>query len=119
MEAVVAQAVPFEGWALVELMGHRQRVGLVREVEMFGGKFLRIDIPYESGEVTEYYGGAAVYGLSPCSEDMARESVRRTDPRPPRPLSYRLEDRRFAGDIEESDPRPGQEDWSDGHDEPF
>jgi hypothetical protein len=114
MEAVAVQAAAFEGWALVELMGHRQRVGLVREVEMFGGKFLRIDIPYESGEITEYYGASALYALRPCSEEIARDSVRQLyDPRPVQPVSYRLE-RRPGGDIEESGARPGVDDWADG-----
>ena len=31
-----------EQWAKVELMGHRTRVGKVSEVEMFGGKLMRI-----------------------------------------------------------------------------
>lgn len=35
----------FEGWAVLELMGHRRLGGYLREVEMGGGKMLRIDIP--------------------------------------------------------------------------
>jgi hypothetical protein len=38
-------ALGYEGWAIVELMGHRQRAGYVKEAEMFGAKMLRLDIP--------------------------------------------------------------------------
>jgi hypothetical protein len=83
----------YEGWAFLELMGHRQRVGQVREVEMFGGKLLRIDIPCEGGDVTEFYGCSSIYALRPISEDIARERARAYgDPRPVKPLHYRLED---------------------------
>jgi hypothetical protein len=95
----------YEGWAFLELMGHRQRVGQVREVEMFGGKLLRIDIPCEGGDVTEFYGCSSIYALRPISEDIARERARAYgDPRPVKPLHYRLED--YSGghyDADEAD----------------
>lgn len=81
----------FEGWAIVELMGHRKRAGMTREVELFGGKLLRIDIPAEGGDITEFYGASAIYALRPVSEDIARDAVRMAgDPRPVRPVEYRL-----------------------------
>lgn len=64
----------YEGWAILELMGHRQRVGRVSEEEVYGGKMLRIDIPLADlgGEVvTEFYGCSSVYSLRPISEDRA------------------------------------------------
>ena len=84
------QITAFEGWAMLELMGHRQRVGFVREVEMAGTKMLRIDIPTEGGDVTEFYGGPSVYSLRPVSEQVARDAAKRYgDPRPVRPVEYR------------------------------
>lgn len=88
----------FEGWAILELMGHRVRGGYVKDVEMFGGKLLRIDIPV--GEkpdemVTEFYGCSSVYALRPCSEQMVRDHVKRAyggDPRPVRAVEYRQDD---------------------------
>ena len=81
---------PFEGWALLELMGHRQRVRHVREVEVAGGKLLRIDIPTDSEDVTEFYGAGAIYALRPVSEEVAREAAKRhSDPRPIRPAGFR------------------------------
>lgn len=35
----------FEGWAILELMGHRRLAGYVREVEVAGAGMLRLDIP--------------------------------------------------------------------------
>lgn len=78
-------------WAIVELMGHRQRGGLVQEVEQFGAKMLRIDIPAGDDLVTEYYGGSAIYALRPATEEIARAFADHCgDPRPVAPLSYRL-----------------------------
>lgn len=81
----------YEGWATLELMGHRQRIGRVSEVEMFGGKLLRIDIPTEGGDITEFYGSSSVYSLRPLAEDVARQQAKRYgDPRPIRPVEFRL-----------------------------
>ena len=41
----------FEGWAILELMGHRRLGGLVTEQEIAGAAFLRIDVP---GEVVHH-----------------------------------------------------------------
>lgn len=81
----------FEGWAILELMGHRRRAGRIAEVEMFGGKLLRIDIPTADGEVTEFYGASSIYSLRPASEDVARRAAEGMgDPRPVRPVEYRI-----------------------------
>jgi hypothetical protein len=89
--------VIFEGWAIVELMGHRQRGGYVKDVEMFGGKLLRVDIPVNAGTtVTEFYGCAALYALRPCTEEIVRDHVKNSydgDLRPVRPVEYRDRER--------------------------
>lgn len=78
------------GWAFVELMGHRQRIGRVREEEVAGGIMLRIDIPTEGKEyATEYYGTASIYAIRPVSEAVARDHWAKEDPRPVRPTDYR------------------------------
>src|SRR5574337_1350581 len=85
----------FKGWAMLELMGHRQRIGYVQEVEMYGGKLIRIDIPTEGGDVTEFYGASSIYSLRPCSEEIVKDAAKRYgDPRPVKPVEYRLEDKR-------------------------
>lgn len=85
-------------WAIVELMGHRERPGRVTEVEMFGGKLLRIDIPAPAGDVTEFYGVSALYSVRPVSEEIARERARRIDSRPVRPVEYRSQSQLPAPD---------------------
>lgn len=93
----------FESWAILELMGHRRRAGLVKEVDIAGGKLLRIDIPVgeppapssEKPEefVTEFYGAGAVYALRPSTEEIARRFIKDNyggDPRPIAPVGYRL-----------------------------
>jgi hypothetical protein len=80
----------YEGWAIVELMGHRKRPGYVTEVEFAGSKMLRIDIPTTGDDVTEFYGAQAIYAIRPAAENVVRECAERDgDPRPIRPLEYR------------------------------
>lgn len=86
--------ITFEGWAIVELMGHRQRGGYVKDVEMFGGKLLRIDIPIAPPDtiVTEFYGCSSIYALRPCAEEIVHDHIKRSydgDIRPVRQLEYR------------------------------
>ena len=84
------------GWCLIELMGHRQRIGRAKEEEIAGGLMLRIDIPVDGDStaaaeeyVTEYYGTSSIYALRPVSEQVARDHYARADPRPARPADYR------------------------------
>jgi hypothetical protein len=98
----------YSGWALVEQMGFRKTVGKVCEVEMYGTKMLRLDIPPPNGSeeewTTRFCGGPSLYQVSPLSEAVARDAAKRqADPRPVRPTDYRLEDRRTF-DNGEDDP---------------
>src|SRR5690349_9751340 len=61
----------FKEWAVLELFGHRKFAGLVTEVELGGAQFLRIDVPSDP-PVTQFYGGKAVYCLTPVDEDTCR-----------------------------------------------
>lgn len=64
----------FQGWVILELMGHRRLGGYVREQEIAGQAFLRIDIPGEDGEfaATQYYGASAIYCMTPTTEEIAK-----------------------------------------------
>ena len=79
------------GWVLLELMGHRQRIGKAREEEVAGSRLLRIDIPTDDDDeyVTEYYGASSIYALRPISEEVAKDHYAKSDPRPSRPAAYR------------------------------
>lgn len=74
----------FSGWAILELMGHRRLAGMLSEVEVGGGKFVRIDVPGAGQEwaATQFYSPAAVYCITPTSEATAREVARSCIPAP-------------------------------------
>ncbi|MFC5359527.1 hypothetical protein [Azospirillum himalayense] len=70
-----ATAAPAAEWAKVELLGHRTRYGLAREVERFGTKMLRIDVFGPGADtpiLTEFYPGPSLFGYRPCTEECAR-----------------------------------------------
>lgn len=77
MDATTATQPAYEGWALVELMGHRQTAGKVSEVTMAGSAMLRIDTPGANGEMvaSQIYGGSAIYCVTPCDEATARTAL--------------------------------------------
>lgn len=81
-------------WAVVEIMGYHRCAGRIFEVERFGAKLLRVDIPVaDDGWVTEFFGGSAIYRVRPCSEEIARQTASSLgDPRPspPRPAAAAL-----------------------------
>ncbi len=65
---------PWQGWAIVELMGHRRLAGYVCEQQVAGAAFLRLDIPGDGGTVaTQLYSPAAVYCITPTTEATARK----------------------------------------------
>lgn len=55
---------PFEGWAILELMGHRRLAGFVKEEEHFGVGLIRIDVLHGESEerdvTTQYYSPQAL-----------------------------------------------------------
>lgn len=83
----------FEGWAILELMGHRRLAGYVQEAELAGGAFLRLDVPdpdelpgpiggTHAPLATQFYAPHAVYCLTPTTEETAREVARLSRPQP-------------------------------------
>lgn len=80
-----AGASGFDGWAILELMGHRRLAGKLTEVS--GGAlagFVRIDVPGEGDAVTatQFYAPAAVYCITPTTEETARAVARGSQPAP-------------------------------------
>lgn len=85
---------PFAGWAILELMGHRRLAGYVREVELAGAGVLRLDVPHpdapqdldhldpEHWSATQFYSPAALYCLTPTTQDAARTVAAGSDPAP-------------------------------------
>lgn len=71
-------------WARLEVYGHRQHYGRVREEEKFGGKMLRIDIPTKGdpalGYVTLFYGNAAIFSLAYTDEATVMKANKPREP---------------------------------------
>jgi len=61
----------FEGWAILELMGHRKLAGYVTEQQIGGAAFLRIDVPGEKA-ATQFYSPAAIYCITPTTEEIVK-----------------------------------------------
>lgn len=104
----------YEGWAIVELMGRRRLGGHVQQAEQYGTAMLRLDVPGDNGDMvaTQFYGGSAIYCVTPCSEDAARLVAKRAQPAPvqtwelPRAADYEVEVKHHEDD----------DDWDDDGD---
>jgi nucleotide-binding universal stress UspA family protein len=76
----------FEGWCIVELMGHNVIAGYVTEQVMGGAAMLRVDVPAIPDETrqafTKFFAPSAIYGITPTSEEHARTAAERIRARP-------------------------------------
>ncbi len=105
---------PPDIWACVEIFGHRKHYGRVREVERFGTKMLRVDVPglpaapllgQEECFETFFYGGAAIFSFTPLTEQSARKWAESDRPHPIKPFN--------------SLPPPEHRDYIDDDERPF
>jgi hypothetical protein len=59
-------------WAFIEIMGHRSHWGRCIEVEKFGAKMIRVDVPISGdpakGWTTHLYGGPSIFSYSLTDE---------------------------------------------------
>lgn len=74
----------FEEWALLELFGHQRLAGRVTEATIAGGAFVRVDVPDSKGRIvmTKYLNPSAIYGISPCDENVAVAAAQTIDAAP-------------------------------------
>lgn len=63
----------YQGWTILELMGHRRIIGYVTRQEIAGRAFLRVDIPTDP-PATQFYSPDSVYCLTPTTEETARRA---------------------------------------------
>ena len=101
----------FEGWCILELMGHRRLGGYCRSEIVFGTPLCRIDIPAANDfpAATQFYSPSAIYCVTPCDEATARATSAGFRPTPvhrwelPKleATSSRLQD--SYGDVEDED----------------
>jgi hypothetical protein len=60
-------------WAVIELMGHVRIAGRVSEVDRYGSKVGRIDVPQADGTfITQFFGGSSLYRETAVTEEVAR-----------------------------------------------
>jgi hypothetical protein len=71
-----------DGWYVFELMGHRKLAGKATSVQIGGQVMLRLDIPNGDGFTTQLYNPSALYCITPCSEEVARQFSERVQPEP-------------------------------------
>jgi len=69
----------FEQFAIVELMGCVVFAGLVTEQVIGGQSFVRLDVPETPGQpaFTKFFGGSAIYCITPCDQTTAQLAVDR------------------------------------------
>jgi len=91
----------FEGWAIVELMGHVRIAGHVRPEEHYGKAMLRVDVPGDDGVMTtQLYSPDALYCVTPTTEKIARAIAKRSQRMP----IYPFELRQLPAPSESNDP---------------
>lgn len=77
------QQEAFEGWAILELMGHRRLAGMLTEREIAGHRFLRLDVHDGTDQVvTQFYSPSSVYAITPSTEQICRALGARLRPAP-------------------------------------
>jgi len=77
-------AEKFEGWCVVEVMGHHRYAGHVMETQLAGAGMLRIDVPASEADehgpavaaFTKFIAPGSLYGVTPVSEEYARQAAR-------------------------------------------
>jgi hypothetical protein len=99
---MIEQSNKFEGWAVVEMLGHKKLSGFVTEQPIAGAALLQVDVPETThrkhvggfdGHVVEVkaaysklIGVGSIYCMTPCTEEVARavaqELERYNDPLP-------------------------------------
>lgn len=128
----------FEGWAVVEMLGHKKLAGMVSEQVLAGTALIRVDVPETAHQrevsgfgghtvevkpaYTKFVGVGSIYCITPCSEAIARQCAtvleRWNDPIPvdmprliPARSSASTDDAEFETmDREEDDDDEDQED---------
>jgi hypothetical protein len=100
----------FEGWAIVEQMGHNKYAGFVTTQVFGAARLFRVDVPelperqfeltlptYSDGEYlsagalvskaatpaySKLIGPSSIFAITPCTEELVRETLEHITPRP-------------------------------------
>ena len=73
----MSEQTSLNGWGIVELFGHNVIAGEISEQPIAGVDFLRVDVPEVDGSptFTKFFGGAAIYAITPTDEATARQAA--------------------------------------------
>ena len=76
-ESEVKDTCPRDLWAIVEVMGHSKYAGRVSEHTGLGVPLVRVEVPEVQGQPAfeKLLGGAAIFGVTPCTEEAARAAA--------------------------------------------
>ena len=95
----------FEGWFIVEQLGHKRLAGYVMEHTIAGCGFLRVDMFGEEGEAkaTQFILPSTLYCITPVSEAIARKIGEDMEVKPPSvlQLEYTEQQKRHDNDAGE------------------
>lgn len=63
----------FEGWVIIELMGHRKLGGYLQEETICGKAMARLDVVNTEGTpiATQFYNPDSIYCITPTTQDVA------------------------------------------------
>lgn len=75
----------FNQHCIVELFGHQKIAGRVTEQTIAGQMFVRVDVPGVNGQepFTKFFGGAAIYAMTPVSESACQIAASVLSPKHP------------------------------------
>lgn len=111
------QSTGLDGFAILELMGHRKLGGKLSEQEIAGQAFVRIDIPGQDGDVaTQFYSAAAIYAITPTTEEIARSVSAYHRPEPVTRWEFESGMRKIAPAIQAGEEDAPDEDGDAFHD---
>lgn len=80
----MSEQTSYEGWAIVELLGHHRTAGRIQGATLAGAQMLRLDVPGdgEAFDPPQFIAPAALYRVTVCTEAQARKEVAWMRPRP-------------------------------------
>jgi hypothetical protein len=83
--------------AVVQLMGHSMIAGWITEETHVGTEMLRVDVPETESTpaFTNFYGGSAIYSVTPVDEATMRAAVQQARVKPIN--VYIIAERQIAG----------------------
>lgn len=63
----------YEGWVILEVMGHRKLGGYLKEQVIAGQAFIRIDVVdiEANATATQFYNPSSVYCITPTTQEVA------------------------------------------------